>query len=168
MLHVDVEHLTTFRALVRLRGDLDQDTAPTLERTLYHCLTAGRPHLRIDCAALRFCDSAGINTLLGAHRAAGELGGRVRVVRPSDGLLTVLAMTGLDHILIAHHDRDGHHDSPTSSFDGVESAFAPGSALSPLERLQRLQAVHEARRQERRLAIEDARTRTRRTANGRP
>ncbi|MFF1872781.1 STAS domain-containing protein [Kitasatospora herbaricolor] len=104
MLHADAEHLDSSSALVRLRGDLDQDSVPVRERTLRRCLAAGRPRLFVDCAELRFCDSSGLNALLRAHRAAGDLGGAVLLVRPSDGLLTRLDLAGRDQVLTVRHD----------------------------------------------------------------
>ncbi|MFD7989454.1 STAS domain-containing protein [Kitasatospora indigofera] len=194
MFHADAEHLDNSSALVRLRGDLDQDSVPVLERTLRRCLAAGRTRLFVDCLELRFCDSSGLNALLRAHRAAGDLGGAVLLVRPSDGLLTRLDLTGLDQVLTVRHDlpaplpsmqsadlraaavrehpslsglagpsggatgAPGRPDTTsTSSCDGVQSAFAAASALAPLDRLHRLRVLHEARQQERRLAIENAR-----------
>ena len=74
-------------AIVRLTGDLDNDTCAELDDHLSK-LTGGRdqPRIGIDVSGLEFCDSSGIVSLLRAWRAAHERGGSLVLVRPRDDL----------------------------------------------------------------------------------
>lgn len=56
-------------------GELDHHTAELLSEPLDQALERGRSRLVIDCSRLEFCDSTGLNVLLGARlkaEAAGE------------------------------------------------------------------------------------------------
>lgn len=56
-------------------GELDHHTADLLREPLEHAVEQGRVRLVVDCSQLEFCDSTGLNVLLGARlkaEAAGE------------------------------------------------------------------------------------------------
>lgn len=56
-------------------GELDHHTADLLREPLEHAVEQGRVRLVVDCSGLEFCDSTGLNVLLGARlkaEAAGE------------------------------------------------------------------------------------------------
>ena len=59
--------------LVKLRGDIDMDTAPRLTE----CLSTIRGHVWVDCAGLDFLDSSGIQAFIRAHRAFEARGDRL-------------------------------------------------------------------------------------------
>jgi anti-anti-sigma factor len=48
----------------------------------------------------RFCDSAGLHTLLTAHKRARTEGGEVLLVIPSAAILRVFAITGADRMIL--------------------------------------------------------------------
>lgn len=62
-------------AVVTPAGELDHHTADLLREPLESCLTAGFSRLVIDCSRLEFCDSTGLNVLLGARLKAEAAGG---------------------------------------------------------------------------------------------
>lgn len=56
-------------------GELDHHTADSLREPLESAVEQGRARLVVDCSRLDFCDSTGLNVLLGARlkaEAAGE------------------------------------------------------------------------------------------------
>lgn len=56
-------------------GELDHHTADLLREPLESAVEQGRVRLVVDCSRLEFCDSTGLNVLLGARlkaEAAGE------------------------------------------------------------------------------------------------
>lgn len=56
-------------------GELDHHTADLLREPLESAVEQGRARLVVDCSRLEFCDSTGLNVLLGARlkaEAAGE------------------------------------------------------------------------------------------------
>ncbi|MCB8907006.1 MULTISPECIES: STAS domain-containing protein [unclassified Streptomyces] len=61
-----------------IAGELDRDTMAPLSAALEEHVGAGR--VVVDCSALAFCDSSGLNALLKARLRALEDGGRVELV----------------------------------------------------------------------------------------
>jgi anti-sigma B factor antagonist len=85
---------------IAVTGELDLATAPQLEAELLPRLREGG-HIVLDLGALEFMDSTGVRTVVAAHLAAEEHGGRFAVVRAAaDGPVgRVLEISGLDGIL---------------------------------------------------------------------
>jgi anti-sigma B factor antagonist len=84
---------------IRVRGDLDITTAPALRDLALSVLRDGATRLVVDCIDLTFIDSAGLNVLVQAHRAARAQRGTLTIRRPSRMLLSLLEMTDLDGVL---------------------------------------------------------------------
>jgi anti-sigma B factor antagonist len=59
--------------LVKLRGEIDMDTAPQLAG----CLSTVRGDALIDCSGLDFIDSSGIRVLIETHKAFRTRGDRL-------------------------------------------------------------------------------------------
>jgi anti-sigma B factor antagonist len=47
----------------------------------------------------RFCDTAGLHALVGAHKRAQAEGGEVRLVIPDAAVQRIFALTGLDQVI---------------------------------------------------------------------
>ncbi|MFE0176035.1 STAS domain-containing protein [Streptomyces sp. NPDC059002] len=94
-LHVDVV-AGLDPALVRVRGDLDVESAPVLR-----CALASLPHrsVEVDLAEVGFIDSSGINALLVHLRECQLAGGSMTVTHASSFVRRVLQMLGVDGIL---------------------------------------------------------------------
>ncbi|OKK22908.1 anti-anti-sigma factor [Streptomyces sp. CB00455] len=58
--------------LVRLRGELDEDSAPVLAQALAEAATSGSARTVVDLSRTRFADSSILHALLEAHRAHTE------------------------------------------------------------------------------------------------
>ena len=92
--------------VLRATGDLDAYTAPGL-RTELHDATGGDAKLVVvDLTSITFIDSAGLGTLVGAHRRMRESGGRLRVVRPPALVARAFELTGLDEVLELRDNRE--------------------------------------------------------------
>ncbi|MFE4258140.1 STAS domain-containing protein [Streptomyces sp. NPDC056883] len=81
---------------VRPTGEIDVDTAPSLEQALKHALVHASPakDVVVDCSGLTCCDSSGLNTLLAIRRAAQESDTVIRLASPAPQLHRLLEMTG--------------------------------------------------------------------------
>lgn len=95
---------TADACVVTLTGDVDATTAPALEEVLLRWLDhPGVTEVHLDLRGVTFLDSAGLTTLVVAHRAAQSTGrglslrcgSRRAVLRPLEitGLLTILTVT---------------------------------------------------------------------------
>ena len=80
---------------VRLEGELDVHTAPSLAEAMEHASANGATTIVVDAAALRFCDSSGIQVLVAARERAVEAGGSLTIEGVQGALERVLTVTGL-------------------------------------------------------------------------
>ena len=102
---VEVDHPEPGVVLLRARGDLDAYTAPGLRTRLHEATTGEADLVVVDLANVTFIDSAGLGTLVGAHRRMREGGGRLRIVRPPPLVARAFELTGLDAVLDLRDDR---------------------------------------------------------------
>lgn len=101
--------MTEIRYLVKLISGVPVVTAPEeidittveqLHAVLLHAVSRGHDMAVVDMTGTRFCDSAGLHTLLRAHRRAGADGGEVRVVIAADSpVRRVLELTRLENVM---------------------------------------------------------------------
>ncbi|MFH9726703.1 STAS domain-containing protein [Streptomyces sp. NPDC017254] len=83
-------------------GELDHHTAEILRSPLDDALDAGRSRLVVDCSGLEFCDSTGLNVLLGARLRADAAGGGVHLVGMRPPVARVFHITGADAVFTVH------------------------------------------------------------------
>ncbi|MFD9393123.1 STAS domain-containing protein [Streptomyces sp. NPDC060000] len=100
-------------AVVSPAGELDHHTAELLREPLDDCLSKGLSRLVVDCARLEFCDSTGLNVLLGARLKAEAAGGGVHLAGMLPVVARVFEITGADavftvHATVAEALADGH------------------------------------------------------------
>jgi anti-anti-sigma factor len=79
--------------VVRLAGELDGRAAPAVQSRLAELCAAGRDVL-LDLAGLTYLSSAGLRTLLLAHRWAQAAGRRLALAAVPDRPADVMAATG--------------------------------------------------------------------------
>ena len=80
--------------------EIDIATAEQLRTTLLESVTGGHATVVVDMSRTRFCDAAGLNALVGAHKRALAEGGGLRLVIPADSaVLRVFTLTGLDRFV---------------------------------------------------------------------
>ncbi|MDI3390438.1 STAS domain-containing protein [Streptomyces sp. B-S-A8] len=89
-------------AVVTPVGELDHHTADLLREPLEHCLDQGRSRLVVDCTQLEFCDSTGLNVLLGARLKADAAGGGVHLAGMLPVVARVFEITGAEAVFTVH------------------------------------------------------------------
>ncbi|GAA3501856.1 STAS domain-containing protein [Streptomyces prasinosporus] len=94
-------------AVVTPAGELDHHTADLLREPLEDCLAKGFKRLVIDCSRLEFCDSTGLNVLLGARLKAEAAGGGVHLVGMQPVVARVFEITGADAVFTVHDTLEG-------------------------------------------------------------
>ena len=90
--------------VVRVLGDLDMATAPTLEERV---ASVGRAsHLVIDLTQCTFLDSAAVRLLTTIALDSDASGRTVALVASSAGILRVLDITAVDDVIPVHSTVD--------------------------------------------------------------
>ncbi|MDK1475769.1 STAS domain-containing protein [Streptomyces sp. 549] len=83
-------------------GELDHHTAEVLREPLEQALASGCGRLVVDCSRLEFCDSTGLNVLLGARLKAEAAGGGVHLANMQPVVARVLEITGAGAVFTLH------------------------------------------------------------------
>jgi anti-anti-sigma factor len=93
---VDTKRISSGTVAVRVRGELDIETAPALRQVLLDQLARGDlDELIVDMRHVRFMDSTGIGALVAGYGAARQAGVTFIVSHPSDLVQRQLELTGL-------------------------------------------------------------------------
>jgi anti-anti-sigma factor len=87
-------------------GELDHHTAELLSEPLGAAVDAGQSRLVVDCSGLEFCDSTGLNVLLGARLRAEAVGGAVHLAAMRPTVARVMEITGADAVFFIHDTVD--------------------------------------------------------------
>ncbi|GHH47773.1 STAS domain-containing protein [Streptomyces sp. CA-294286] len=88
--------------IVTPAGELDHHTAELLREPLEQALDDGRTRLVVDCSLLEFCDSTGLNVLLGARLKAEAAGGEVHLTGMQPVVARVFEITGAEAVFTVH------------------------------------------------------------------
>ena len=92
------ENIVDSQTVVEVRGDVDIHTAPQLRDRLIDVLTGGGKSVIVDLTSLTFMDSTGLGALVAARTHAEETNATLRIVCPSERLLKLFRITGLDRV----------------------------------------------------------------------
>jgi anti-anti-sigma factor len=93
---VDLANAAGLRAAL-LEAALLEAARPELARP--ELAEPGRALIVVDMSRTRFCDSAGLNALVGAARQARADGGEVRLVVVGEAVARIVALTGVDRVI---------------------------------------------------------------------
>jgi len=99
--------------LLRLRGDLELNTAPGLREALVRAIDEGR-RIVVDMEAVDFLDSAGLGILVGGLKRARERDGDLQLICSSRAVLRPLQLTGLDRAFTIHAGREDALEGPAT------------------------------------------------------
>ena len=90
----DVESDPSDTTILRLHGELDMGSSPTLTNVLHELQQGGAKRIVVDLRGLSLLDSMGLSALLEAHMA-GQNGHReVSFIRGQESIQRVFAVTG--------------------------------------------------------------------------
>jgi anti-anti-sigma factor len=98
--------------------EIDITNAAGLRAALLEAATHGSGTLVVDMAQTQFCDSAGLNVLVRAHKRVQADGGELLLVIGTAAVLRIFAVTGIDHLI--------------PNFPTLEQALAPAPAVPDL------------------------------------
>ncbi len=86
--------------VVRVSGEMDMDRAQVFRADLAAAIerAASGREVVIDLTDLSFCDSSGLNVLLGARLDAQQAGHLLRLAGPSSQMTRLLEVTGVTEL----------------------------------------------------------------------
>ena len=105
VLEVDVAHVDE-ACVIRIQGELDIATAPTLESALLHALDSEAASIFLDLGRVRFIDSMGLRVLIWAANQSREDGDRLSIDCGSGPVRRMMELTSLDQSLPLTAGRD--------------------------------------------------------------
>ncbi|MGH3631170.1 MAG: STAS domain-containing protein, partial [Sciscionella sp.] len=86
----------------------DMHTAPELRGCVRELLEPPRGlRLVLDVSGLDFVDSSGLSALIATHKAVTTAGGEVVLAHPTETLLRMITITGLDGVFTIRGDEGG-------------------------------------------------------------
>ena len=83
-------------ARIKVRGELDVSSAPTLRDLIVRLVSEGRTNLVLDCDEIGFVDSTGLGVFVGARARALAANGSVALDNVRPALARLLTVTGMD------------------------------------------------------------------------
>jgi anti-sigma B factor antagonist len=108
-------------AVVTLPEEIDITNADAIREELLAVINQGAEIMIADLGRTRFCDSAGVSTLVRAFRRATSNSTKMRLVVASQAVARVLTLTGVDRLIEIY---------PNVAL-ALGSPRAPGSPGSP-------------------------------------
>lgn len=84
-------------------AEIDITNTEALRSALLKAAAGRRGTLVVDMTQTRFCDSAGLHTLVAAHGRARAEGREMLLVIPGTPVLRVFALTGMDRVIPQFH-----------------------------------------------------------------
>lgn len=95
-----VETIASGACLVaRVSGEMDYTTDPVFRPRFKELIARGDRFIVLDLSGVSFCDSAGLNVLIGTWRQADAGGAVVVLACVPQPLRRILQMTGADQLL---------------------------------------------------------------------
>lgn len=86
-------------AVIRVRGEVDLETAPILEARLLALARNGATVITVDMAETDFIDSTGLHALVVGLRTLRASGGDLVLRSPSRNAVRILQLSGLDTVV---------------------------------------------------------------------
>jgi anti-anti-sigma factor len=83
---------------LRLSGEIDMCTAGIVREAAFAAIHQHHADVHIDMSAVTFMDSTGMHILLATRQRAESAGGRLHLVDPTERVMRVLVLTGVDHL----------------------------------------------------------------------
>ena len=87
------------RLELRLKGRLDANWADRVGSAIESAIRAGQHNIDLDLAQVDYLSSAGIRVLVKYYKQLTTAHGTLRVVRPTEAVLSVLQLSGIAGLL---------------------------------------------------------------------
>ena len=101
-LEIVVKKETGGIAEILLRGRVDLQTAEQLKGKISELVDEGYKHILLNMRRVKFIDSVGLGSLIGARRRIEDVSGSLRLVSLSPAVGKALEMTHLSRVFDVH------------------------------------------------------------------
>ncbi|MFV0126142.1 STAS domain-containing protein [Streptomyces sp. HMX112] len=101
-LHISVPHTEGALAVNALAGEFDIAAVPAVRARALDLTANGHPDLVADLSGVTFCDSSGLEVLIGIWRCAKDADGSLTLAAIPDRLGRLLSVTAMDTFLPAY------------------------------------------------------------------
>lgn len=91
--------------IIEVIGRLDGDTAPEMGQQLDQALDTGHVRLVLDLGSVEYISSMGLREIVRIFKRAQAQGGDLRIANPSDPVMSVMQLAGLDTALNIYQTR---------------------------------------------------------------
>lgn len=85
--------------VLEVKGEVDAHTTRFLDNTLEDLLAQEEPRVVIDLSAMTFISSAGLRTILYAHKQALKSGGEIRLTVPAGPIRRMFEIAGFPEVM---------------------------------------------------------------------
>ncbi len=85
--------------VIEMAGRLDGDSAPVLGRELDAVLAEGHSRIVLDLGSVDYISSPGLREIVRVYKLVQKMGGDLRIANPSDRVMDVMELAGLDTTL---------------------------------------------------------------------
>jgi anti-sigma B factor antagonist len=91
--------------IIEVIGRLDGDSAPDLGRLLDQAVDEGYFRLVLDLGSVDYLSSPGLREIVRVFKRAQQAGGDLRLANPSDRVIEIMELAGLDTVLQIYQTR---------------------------------------------------------------
>jgi anti-anti-sigma factor len=85
------------QAAVAMPAEIDVANAHEIQRALASAASLGAPVLIVDMSGTTFCDSAGVQAIIAAHKQAAAADTQLRLVAPA--VMRILTLVGVGQLV---------------------------------------------------------------------
>jgi anti-sigma B factor antagonist len=85
--------------VIEVTGRMDGDSSPEVGRALDAIIDAGYGKLVLDLGSVDYISSPGLREVVRVYKRAQQVGGDLRIANPSDRVMTVFELAGLDTMI---------------------------------------------------------------------
>jgi anti-sigma B factor antagonist len=97
--------------VIEIIGRLDGDSAPEMGRLLDQAIDEGHRQLVLDLGSVDYMSSPGLREIVRVFKRVQQAGGDLRVANPSDRVIEIMELAGLDTVLQIYRTRMAAVDS---------------------------------------------------------
>jgi anti-sigma B factor antagonist len=91
--------------VIEIIGRLDGDSAPEMGQLLDQAIDEGHRQLVLDLGSVDYMSSPGLREIVRVFKRAQQASGDLRVANPSDRVVEIMELAGLDTVLQIYQTR---------------------------------------------------------------